>query len=55
MMNSKALIFLPLLWASFLLSSCITRRTVTENGHVIEKKNVIKRPVKNLINNTEFE
>ncbi|MFK7852050.1 MAG: hypothetical protein AB8D78_13830 [Akkermansiaceae bacterium] len=37
------------------LPSCVTRRTVTQNGRTIEKKTVIKRPVKNLINSIEVE
>ncbi len=46
---------LPSVLFVLILSGCVTRRTVTKNGRVIEKKNVIKRPVKNFIENTEFE
>lgn len=51
----KLVLSFGIMVASLSLCACVTKRTVTENGRVIEKKNVIKRPVKNLINNTEFE
>ena len=37
------------------LAGCLTKRTVTKDGRTVEKKYVVKRPVKNLIQNTEFE
>lgn len=40
---------------AFILTGCLTSRTVSENGVVKEQNYVIKRPVKNLINNTTFE
>jgi hypothetical protein len=37
------------------ISGCVTKRTVTERGHTVEEKYVVKRPVKKFINNVEFE
>ena len=50
---------IPLLITSvgvlFILSGCVMNRTVTEGGRVTEEKNVIKRPVRDFINNPEFD
>jgi hypothetical protein len=50
----------PILIITFLLSyltltGCITKQTTTSNGAFVEEKYVIKRPVKNLIQNLEVE
>ncbi len=39
--------------ATALLPSCVMRQTVTENGEVISSDYVVKRPIKDLIDNTE--
>ena len=55
-MNFLKPVFLILALVPLLsLSSCLTKRTVIENGRVVEEKNVIRRPVKEMIDNTEFE
>lgn len=41
------------LFVSLMLTGCLTRRTVTEGGQVIEKDYVIKRPLKEIIQNSE--
>ncbi|MDF1712138.1 MAG: hypothetical protein P1U90_07850 [Akkermansiaceae bacterium] len=43
-----------ILAVSLLGSGCVTKRTTTSGGHV-EKKYVVKRPVKNFIKNVEFD
>lgn len=49
---------LPLLLATtvaaLILTGCLTRRTVTDGGRVIEKEYVIKRPLKEIIQNSEL-
>ena len=40
---------------AFGLTSCLTKRTTTSGGRVVEENYVIKRPVKNMINNLEVE
>ena len=37
------------------LTSCVTKQTTTVNGQFVEEKYVIKRPVKNFIQNVEVE
>ena len=36
-------------------SACITKRTVTVGGQTVEDGYVVKRPIKNAIENTTFE
>lgn len=38
-----------------LLPSCLMRQTVTENGEVISSDYVVKRPLKDVIENSENE
>ncbi len=38
-----------------LLPSCLMRQTVTENGQVISSDYVVKRPLKDVIENTETQ
>lgn len=40
---------------AFSLSACVTKRTVTEGGQTVEEGYVVKRPIKNAIENTTFE
>ncbi|MEK6231615.1 MAG: hypothetical protein N2A42_07165 [Luteolibacter sp.] len=40
---------------SILGSGCLMKRTVHTNGRQVEEKYVVKRPIKNLIKNTEIE
>ena len=40
---------------AFSLSACITKRTVTVGGQTVEDGYVVKRPIKNAIENTKFE
>ena len=40
---------------AFSLSACVTKRTVTEGGHTVEEGFVVKRPIKDAIENTTFE
>lgn len=35
-----------------LLSGCLTRRTVTSGGRTVESKYVVKRPIKEVIENS---
>ncbi len=51
---TSTLKLLLLALAAFGLTSCLTQRTVREGGHV-EKKYVIKRPLKNVLENVEVE
>lgn len=48
-------LFPGLLFLTLGSSGCVTKRTVTERGHTVEEKYVVKRPVKKFINNVEFE
>ena len=43
------------LLATVLLPSCLMRQTVTENGEVISSDYVVKRPIKDVIQNSENE
>ena len=47
--------WIPSLLLVFSLSGCVTKRTVTENGRTVDQKIVVKRPIKNAIENVEFE
>lgn len=52
----KPIILAKYLLAAFLvvlLSGCLTQQTVTSNGEVISQDYVIKRPLKNAIENSE--
>ena len=49
----KATTFATCLLASALLSGCLTQQTVTSNGEVISQDYVIKRPLKDAIENSE--
>ena len=35
------------------LTGCLTRRTVTEGGHTVSQEYVIKRPLKEAIENSQ--
>lgn len=39
--------------ATAILPSCLMRQTVTENGEVISSDYVVKRPIKDVIENSE--
>jgi hypothetical protein len=39
----------------FSLSSCVTKRTVTQGGQTVESGYVVKRPIKEAVQNTKFE
>ena len=53
---SSALLLLPaLVLVALATTGCVTKRTVTKGGQPVEEKYVVKRPVKNFINNVEFE
>lgn len=39
----------------FSLSGCVTKRTVTQGGQTVESGYVVKRPIKNAIQNTKVE
>lgn len=39
----------------FSLNACLTKRTVTVGGQTVEDGYVVKRPIKNVIENTTFE
>ena len=52
----KSGIFIKCLLASLLAilsSGCLTQQTVTSNGEVISQEYVIKRPLKDVIENSE--
>jgi hypothetical protein len=36
-------------------SGCVTKRTTTQRGQVVDEKYVVKRPVKNALENLEVE
>ena len=38
---------------SLLSTGCLMRRTVTKNGSVVESKYVVKRPLKQMIENSQ--
>ena len=40
---------------TFPLQGCVVKRTTESGGRVTEEKYIVKRPVKNLIQNTEIE
>ena len=40
---------------TFALTGCLTQRTVSEGGRTVDKEYVIKRPIKNVIENTRVE
>ena len=40
---------------SILGSGCVMKRTVHKNGYQAEEKYVVKRPIKNFIQNVEIE
>lgn len=44
--------FLLVMLSSSLLSSCLTQRTVTQGGRTVSQDYVIKRPIKDALDNS---
>ena len=38
---------------TLLSTSCLTRRTITKNGSVVESKYIFKRPLKDAVKNSQ--
>ena len=54
--SAKSLLIASTLLAfTFGSTSCITKRTTSDGSTVISEKYVVKRPVKNLLNNIDGE
>lgn len=51
----KQMLIVTSLLSYLLLTGCVTKQTTTQNGAFVEEKYVIKRPVKNFIQNVEVE
>ena len=41
--------------SGFLMAGCVTKRTVKEGGRTVDEEYIIKRPVKNILENTRVE
>lgn len=54
-LSLKSLILIAALAPLTLLSSCVIKQTTTREGAVVDEKYIIKRPVKNFIENVEVE
>jgi hypothetical protein len=53
-MTSKSLLLATLGAAlSLMLTGCLTQRTVTDGGQTTKQNIIVKRPVKDLIQNTQ--
>jgi hypothetical protein len=53
-MNIRAIPrYLPVVVLILGLNSCVARRTVTENGRTVQQHNVIKRPIRDVIRNSQ--
>ena len=49
----KITIYLTVTALILLSTSCLTRRTITKNGSVVESKYMFKRPLKEAVNNSQ--
>ncbi|WP_411827842.1 hypothetical protein [Luteolibacter sp. AS25] len=56
MILSKKLLLSAIAMAvAFSSSSCLTKRTTTDQHGEVDETYIVKRPIKNVINNIEFE